>query len=144
MKPSEIDGTITKLIAQFREKLPICGQVRNEIQDEANSILRLLRHHELKHELFELHNCWLYDIQQYVSPCQLRIKAMFDGACNRPCSRKLTKLHYLNILNQEIHLLNDGLNQYNHIFQLFLMQILCADQRNFLGFYPHEVDQMEE
>ena len=31
VKPSEIDGTITKLIAQFREKLPICGQLRNEI-----------------------------------------------------------------------------------------------------------------
>lgn len=69
---------------------------------------------------------------------------MFDEACNLPCSKKVTKLHYLHIVNKEMQLLNDGFNQHNHVFRLFLMQIMCADQHDSLDFYPHEVNQMEE
>lgn len=119
-------------------------ELGNEIQDEANIILRLLRHHELKHVLFELHNCWLNDINHCVSPCQLKIKAMFDEACNYHAPKKVTPLHYSHILIQEMQLLNDGFNQHNHVFRLFLMQILWADQHDSLDFYPHEVNKMEE
>jgi len=143
VKLSEIDGTITKLIASFREKLQIADQLY-EIQEKANSIFCLLRHHAIKLELHILNNMWMNDIRHYVSPCQLRINNMFNEVFKLPKFKNITKLHYLTVLNREIQLLNDGFNQYKHIFKLSLVQILCADQRNTLDFYPHEVDRMEE
>lgn len=48
VKPSEMNETIVNLIAAFRESAPICGKLANEIQDEANTILHLLRDIELR------------------------------------------------------------------------------------------------
>lgn len=62
MKESEMDETIVSLIAAFGESIPKIGQLANEIQDEANAILRLLRDEELTHVLYELHRPWLDDL----------------------------------------------------------------------------------
>lgn len=63
----DIDETIIKLKESFHEKVPISEKLINEIEDEANYVHCLLRQHEIKLELLELHNMWLYDIQYCVT-----------------------------------------------------------------------------
>lgn len=144
VEESEMDETIASLTEAFCERIPKIEQIANEIQDEANAILPLLRDADLTHVLFDIHHCWLDDINVCVYPCDIKIKDMFEVACNLPSSQKVAKLHYLHIVNKEMQFLIDGFKQYNHVFRLFLMQTMCADQCDYLNFYPHEEHQMEE
>jgi len=131
---------VKKSISKISAKL---SQV-NEVHDEANSVFNLLRIHHVKVELIEIHNTWLYVLKYYVFPSIMKLKTIGDEANKNSDFNLCKKLAYFNVIEREVELLNDGMNQFNCIFKLALMQIVSTDQFNSRGLYLNEVNHMEE
>lgn len=119
------------------------AQILQDVQEDTNCVFRLLRHDNTRNEFQQVYNTLFYIVDRYVSPCKIKLNTMRDMTCNLPNSKTVRKLNCLEVINKEAGILYDGLNQYIKILKLTLL-ILSTDHCNPMGFYLHEVNQMEE
>ena len=118
--------------------------ILQEVQEDTNCVCWLLRHDNTRIEFQRVYSTLFNIVDRYVSPCKIKLNSMRDMSCNLPNSKTVRKLHCFSVINKAAENLYDGLYQYIKILKLALLQILSADHCNPMGFYLHEMNQMEE
>lgn len=125
----------------FHENQERLNDIIEDIFFEIRTVVTILQNDEVGLEMERLYNEWMDVLDNNVYPLRDKIFLIFTEIDEHPNSDEMIRLHCINV---ELQTLIEVFEECIQVFRISLLQIMYADHCYSRGYYPNEVDQIEE